>query len=159
MSESVAFTIVDTSGNTLHFDQFEYERSLDAARGEYFDANWLRCRITLQARIEPGNVETIFRQSVNATILTMELARLTDDLKMVLSAPVGAERTFEPMEPYIELQMERLEKVLLVTARLDLAPAVGPVIEFSYRCRLEEIEATLDGIETVRKAFPERMMS
>jgi hypothetical protein len=60
------------------------------------------------------------------------------------------------MEPYIELRIARLEKSLLITARLDLAPAVGPVIEFDYECRPEEIEATINGIKLVEAAFPER---
>ena len=60
------------------------------------------------------------------------------------------------MEPYIELRIARLDKSLLITARLDLAPALGPVIESNYECRPEEIEATINGIKLVEEAFPER---
>ncbi len=154
MPDDPTFTIVDTSGNTLHFDSFSYESPVEK-RGEYYD-NWLLCRITLQARIEPFNAENIFTRSVNAQFLTTELTALSEALGAGLSSPPGAESMFEPMEPYIELRIERLEKNVLVTARLDLAPANGPVIEFSYVCRPEEIQATLDGIERVKEAFPER---
>jgi len=60
------------------------------------------------------------------------------------------------MEPYIELRFARLEKSLLIAARLDLAPAVDPVFEFGYECRPEAIEATINGIKLVEAAFPER---
>jgi hypothetical protein len=159
VSDEPSFTVVDTIGNTLHFDRFAYERSVEAAPIEYFDANWVHCRITLQARIEPFNTNATFRQSVNAQLLTKEIAELSDTLKDVLSSPTGTEKTFEPMEPYIELQISRDQKSLGITARLDLAPAVGPVIEFFYMCRSEEIEATIAAIDRVKEAFPERPVS
>lgn len=159
MSDEPAFTIVDTSGNTLHFDQFAYEASVEAARGEYFDANWVRCRVILQAQIEPRNTNATFRQSVNAQLLTNEIVELSNTLKEVLSSPTGTEKTFEPMEPYIELQISRDEKSVDITARVDLAPAVGPVIEFLYVCRPEEIEAAIAAIDRVSEGFPERLVS
>jgi hypothetical protein len=158
VSNEPAFTIVDTSGNTLHFDRFAYERSVEAARGEYFNANWVRCRITLQARVEPFNGNASFKQSVNAQLLTTEIKELLGSLNAVLSSAPGTERTFEPMEPYIELKIERSEKSVDITARLDLAPAIGPVIEFFYVCRPEEIEATIAAIAHVQEAFPERKL-
>lgn len=156
MSDEPTFTIVDTGGNTLHFDRFAYEWSVEAARGDYFDANWVHCRITLQARVEPRNTNASFRQSVNAQLLTREIAELSDSLKAVLSGPPGMEMTFAPMEPYIALQIARDEKSVDITARMDLAPAIGPVIAFFYTCRPKEIEATIEAIERVREAFPER---
>jgi len=91
--------------------------------------------------IEPFNQNATFRQSVNAQLLTTELTTLSAALKAILSSQAEAERTFEPMEPYIELR---------------IAPAVGPVIEFDYLCRPEEIQATINEIGLVEKAFPER---
>lgn len=156
MSNDLSFTIVDTSGNTLHFDRFAYECSDEAARGEYFDANWIRCRITLQAHIEPRNANASFKQSVNAQLLTTEIHELCDSLKAILASPSGTEKTFEPMEPYIELKIARGQKSVDITARLDLAPAVGPVIEFYYVCRPDEIVTTINALEVIQRAFPER---
>jgi hypothetical protein len=147
MSYDLAFTILDKSGNTLRFDRFAYESSIEAACGDYYDANWLCCRITLHATI---------KHSVNASVLTTELDDLYGVLTSVLSSSVPVEQTFEPMEPYIELQVSRTKDVVNVTARLDLSPAVGPTIEFDYECRPEEIAITIDDIERVRRAFPER---
>jgi hypothetical protein len=147
MSADLAFAIVDKSGNALRFDRFAYERSAEAARGDYHDANWLRCRITLHATIQ---------HSVAASLLTTELNELSRLLKSALASPSEPERTFEPMEPYIELRVSRIERIVNVTARLDLNPAVGPVIEFDYECRPEEIALTIDDLERVQLAFPER---
>lgn len=147
MSSDLAFTILDKSGNTLRFDRFAYERSAEAAHGDYHDANWLRCRITLHATIE---------HSVGASLLTTELDELSRLLKSVLSSPPQPEQTFEPMEPFIELRVSRVERIVNVTARLDLNPAVGPIIEFDYECRPEEIALTIDDVERVKLAFPER---
>jgi hypothetical protein len=144
----LAFTIVDTSGNTLHFDGFSYERSAEAAGSEYFDANWVRCRITI-------NVNAILKQSVGAALLTGEIKDLSNALRAALSAP-GAQTTFEPTEPYIRLQIARSDRSINITARLDLAPAIGPVIEFTFECRPQEIEVVLAAIDRVHEAFPER---
>jgi len=158
MPNDLAFTLVDIAGNTLHFDSFAYERSIEAARGDWHDANWIRCRITLQTTIKAVHRNTVFRQSVNAELLTTELTELSNALRAVVSAP-GAEKAFRPIEPYIRLQLVKLDKLVRITARLDLAPAIGPVVEFTYECRPEEIEATIAGIERVTARFPERNVS
>lgn len=41
-------------------------------------------------------------------------------------------------------------------SRLDLSPALGPVIEFCYWCPLNTIAALISQIESVREALPER---
>jgi hypothetical protein len=147
MSGDFAFTIVDTSGNTLRFDGFACERSVEAARGDWHDANWLRCNITLHAGIE---------HSVAASLLTTELRELSEILQPVYASEAETKRTFEPLEPYIELLISRSERRIDVLARLDLHPALGPVIEFNYECRPAEITLTVEDIERVRSAYPER---
>jgi len=147
VSNEPAFTIVDVSGNTLHFDQFAYERSIEKARGDYHDANWIRCRITLQA--------STLKQSVHAALLTTEIKELAETLRVALLVP-GTETTFTSMEPYIDLNVIRRDRYVDVTARLDLAPALGPVVEFRFECRPEDIEATLGTIGHVQELFPER---
>jgi hypothetical protein len=147
VSNEPAFAIVDTSGNTLDFDRFAYERSVDAAHGDYHDANWLRCRITLRTPTS--------KQSVDAALLTDEINELSDVLRAALSGS-HAEKTFEPMEPYIKLRVSRRDNYVDITARLDLAPALGPVVEFRFECRPAEIEATLGAIARVQEAFPVR---
>ena len=149
MTDDLAFTIVDTSGNTLRFDQFAYMRSVEAARGDYHDAQWLRCRITLHATI---------KHSVRASMLTTELRDLAEALRTGLTRPPENEALFEPMEPYLELRVSRSGRTVNATARLDLAPATGPVIEFNYECRPEEIEATIGAVDRVQEAFPERKL-
>lgn len=147
MSHDLAFTLVDTGGNTLHFDRFAYERSFEAARGDHHDANWLRCRITVRTQT--------LNQSVDAALLTTEVNELADLLRTALSGP-DAEKIFEPMEPYITLRAIRRDPYVDVTARLDLAPALGPVVEFRFECRPAEIEATLGAMARVQGAFPAR---
>jgi len=149
MSDEPMFAIVDTTGNALRFDRFAYERSLESARGDWHDANWVRCRITL-------NVSRATKQSVDAELLTTEIVELSNILRATLSS-FGAEQTFEPTEPYIKLRIARRDTHVNIGARLDLAPAVGPVIEFVFECRPEEIGATLDAIGRVHEAFPERL--
>jgi hypothetical protein len=147
LSDEPTFTIVDSSGNTLHFDRFAYERSVEAARGDYHDANWLRCRITLRT--------PTLKQSVDAELLTAEINELSDVLRAALSGSDAA-KTFKPLEPYIELRVTRRDNCVDVMARLDLAPALGPVIEFRFECRPAEIEATPGAIARVQEAFPVR---
>ena len=147
MHTDLSFAILDKSGNTLRFDEFAYERSLAAAHGSYDDANWLRCRITLHATI---------KHSVHASLLTTELRELAETLETGATRPFDNEAIFEPMEPYIELRISRIDRSVNVTARLDLVPATGPVIEFDYECRPEEVSVTITDIERVIVAFPER---
>lgn len=147
MSGDLAFTIIDRSGNTLRFDSFAYERPEEAARGDWHDANWLRCNITLHAGI---------KHSVEASLLTREVRELSEILQLVYASETETERTFELLEPYIELLISRSESWVDVLARLDLHPALGPVIEFEYRCRPEEIARTVEDIERLRSAYPER---
>ena len=149
MSTELAFTIVDTGGNTLHFDQFAYERSVEAAHGDYHDANWLRFRITLHA---------IIKHSVHASMLTTELRDFAETLRAGLARTHETEAVFEPMEPYLKLRVSRTGRTVNARARLDLAPATGPVIEFNYECRPEEIEATIGAVSRVLEAFPERRL-
>lgn len=155
MSDEATFTIADIYGNTLRFDRFAYEWSLFAARGSYHDANWVCCRITLKAKVEEVEGYATIKQSVDAQLLTTEIKELSDTLAEILSTP-GTEKTFQPMEPYIVLRIARSDEYVNVGARLDLAPAVGPVIDFTFTCRPDQIEAAREAVVRVQDAFPER---
>jgi hypothetical protein len=66
--------------------------------------------------------------------------------------------TLESLEPYLDVHVIRRERTVDLTARLDLAPALGPVVEFRFECRPEDIEATLVDMHNVQEAFPERQI-
>jgi hypothetical protein len=120
---------------------------VEAALGDWHDANWLRCNITFHAGI---------KHSIEASLLTTELGDLSNVLSVASTPGADAELTFEPLEPYVELRVKQWERQLNVLARLDLHPALGPVIEFNFECRPEELVLTVSDIEELRRAFPER---
>ncbi|GAC1355351.1 MAG: hypothetical protein NVSMB31_15790 [Vulcanimicrobiaceae bacterium] len=145
----LAFTFVDTDGNTLEFGSFHHE---SPAANEYYDANWLHCRITLTARVESG---TPLKVSVNGFFLCKELQTLAGIIRATLDSPISdSEIEFETLEPYINLTFSRDERWTLIVSRLDLRPAIGPVIELAMTCRDAEVRQTLEDLERMVEAFP-----
>jgi hypothetical protein len=138
----LAFTFLDTSGNTLTFDKFQYERAYLV--GDEYDDNWLSCRITLHATI---------RHSVMASLLTSELKALAVAVRSALEAK---EAEFEPVEPWISLKLSRSPGIVLVDATLTITLGDGPDISFGYECREAEVRVTLEDIERVIAAIPPR---
>ncbi|HET7814960.1 MAG TPA: hypothetical protein VFL13_11355 [Candidatus Baltobacteraceae bacterium] len=143
-----AFTFVDVDGNTLKVDNFRYEFP-GAADGD--DANWLCCRITLHATI---------KHSVEGFFLTREVSDLAERLRCVLESPASDQEVeFETLEPYLNLAISKNQLKILVVARVDLQPALGPVVEFCFACRPADVALTLDEIKRVAATFPVRKPS
>lgn len=145
INDAPSFTFVDIEGNSLHFDGFRHQFPTAA---DYHDANWLHCKITMNARI------TV---SVNGFLLTEELVTLAKTMTdIIAAAPSENTVEFEPLEPYVNLVFSRDEQHLNVLARLDLCPALGPIVEFLFVCRSAEFENTLRSVEQAARAFPVR---
>ena|SRR5450755_1868189 len=146
VENGVAF--VDKAGNTLRFENFRYEYPIGAH--DYHDANWLHCTITSTSGIT---------HSVKGFLLTFELQYLAETLRRVLAAPsTTAELRFEPMEPYIALRISRNESrnVIDILSRLDLHPALGPVVEFNFECLPSALHNTLADLDLLIADFPIR---
>lgn len=139
------FSFVDIDGNSLRFDGFRHEFP---AATDHHDADWLHCKIAMNARISV---------SVNGFLLTEELIGLAKTMKAALSEPPSENSIeFESLEPYVNLAFSRDSQHLNVLTRLDLCPALGPVVEFCFVCRSSEIKNTLRSLEKVAAAFPIR---
>lgn len=149
------FSFVDVDGNSLTFDRFHYQFS---KADNYHDANWLCCNISLKiSTLGERNSKIRVDHSVDGFLLTDELQELTRVLRSVLAGEAGdRELTFSPLEPYIDLALSRQPQNVNVLARLDLRPAIGPVIEYCLSCRYAEIEITLADVERVSLRFPNR---
>jgi hypothetical protein len=152
--DDLFFEFVDDQGNSLRFDRFHYEFALKPGIN-VDDANWLACRIALEVRVDRSRGSRPFRQAVDAFLQVHELGALSKSLAALLTGST-AEDSFSPLEPYIDLQFTKEAERVDVIARLDLSPALGPVIEFCYWCPLNTIAALISQIESVREALPER---
>jgi hypothetical protein len=136
-------SLVDTNGNSLRLARFRYERE---PVPDYNDSNWLRCDITIDT--------SAIRRTVDGTMLTEDLRRLISVLNSALAS--GDEVEFEPLEPYISLVVSREADDFLVTARLDLDMAIGPVLEYDLRCSRVALQSFLADLERAQIAFPIR---
>lgn len=137
-----AFTFVDVAGDLLRFDRFRYEYP---ASKDQDDADWLDCRITFHS---------IMRQKIDASIITSELPPLAESVRLVLDK-VQNEAEWEPLEPWINLNLSRESSLISINARIAMRLGSGPFIEYTFECREDEVRLTLSDIEAVIGAFPE----
>lgn len=142
-TEITGASLVDTSGNALRLEHFTYERGPVA---DYYDANWLRCDITIDT--------SVIRRTVDGAMLTEDLQKLVSVLMSALES--GNEVEFEPLEPYISLEISRNDSRFFVIARLDLNMAIGPVLEYCLECSPDALREFLADLERVAVAFPIR---
>lgn len=153
-----AFAIV-AGDDYLRFDSFAYEfdRSVESLH-----RNFLRCRLTLRVTTKFHEIRTI-EYSVNAAFLVEELRRLSEGLKTHLTRPfeslAEASRTACTLvftEPYLELELANYGELFSVQARVDLDPAIGPVIEYTFECTFDSVRRTIADLEEVLSKFSER---
>jgi hypothetical protein len=150
MSADSGFIFADTNGRSLRFEMFGYEfPNIDLHPASYHDANWLHCKITIDADI------THF---ANAYLLTDELQELAASLRHILGSTSPSDsRAFEPTEPWISLRLSRIDRGRIdVLSRLDLHPMIGPVIEFNLECAPADLQKTLSSLDLTVATFPQR---
>jgi hypothetical protein len=142
MSE-VVFTFVDIEGNTLQFDSLRYERP--GASGS--DGKWINCRVTF-------NVTTFALKEIHYAV---DASFLTDDLSVlrrtVEAALGGDEVQYESTEPWVDFKFSREDNHINILTRLSIALG-GPIIEFNFECREDEVSNTLRDLVMAIEAFP-----
>ena len=134
-----AFTFVDIDGNTLQFDSLRYERP--GASGS--DGEWVACRITFYAKD--------ICHTVDATFLTSDLV----DLKRVMELALqGDDVQYESTEPWVHFEFSKDGSHIDILSRLSIMLGLGPIIEYNFECREDEIKNTLCDLIRVVETFP-----
>lgn len=61
---------------------------------------------------------------------------------------------YESTEPWVNVSFSKRSNHIDVLTRFSIALGVGPVVEFNFECREDEISNTLCDLVTVVTAFP-----
>jgi hypothetical protein len=139
------FSFGQSQHDCVEIDVLGYERS---PVGDYHDDNWL----TVKASVSVGG----FRGSVDAAILTDELAAFRDELCALyenLKSP--AEFTTLERQIYLKLAGDGKGQIELVGEIAD-QPGIGNRLHFASRFDQSQLRASIREIERVTTEFPVR---
>jgi hypothetical protein len=135
----LSFTFVDIEGNALRFDSLRYERP--GASGS--DGEWVSCQIKFNAKE--------VHHTVDAAFLTFDLSELKRATEVALG---GGDVQYESTEPWVHLAFSRSRGHIDILARLSITLGLGPIIEYNFECREDEIKNSLCELVSVVETFP-----
>ena len=139
------FAIGGTARERVEVAVVGYER---APVGEYYDDNWLRARVTVQAGAFSG--------SYDAAFLTEELARFREQLETLYQSLRG-QAEFATLEGQLSLLLTVDERgeVLVRGVAIDV-PGTGNRLQFQLTLDQSHLRSAIDELRQVTDRYPIR---
>jgi hypothetical protein len=134
---------VNGHGASLGIEVFGYEQPFAQ---EFYDANWLKCRIAVNVGHFVGNYD--------ATLTTLDFARFRDELRSALTSMKGA-ASFVTAEEALNYTIElRNTGTAQVRGRAQARGHTEVIFSFSFESDQSFLAETLRGVEKIVQEFP-----